>query len=188
MSDRLTSLRNSAEFAEERLVARAQALLHECMIERGLNKTDLADKMGVTKARVSQIFSDNQNFTFRLVASAFHALGKQITLDLLREENNEQQIETKSYPASREYLISDLIEYVLADEMVPEWKPEQIIEPTHARLHKSWELHSELKNKVENLHLSEQGRSRLNQHDMSTWADSNVISIDKKRQSYASAR
>lgn len=80
MNDKLMSLRNTAEYAEEKLVASAQSLLEEILQERGMSKTDLAKKMGVTKARVSQIFSDHQNFTFRLVANAFHALGEELYL------------------------------------------------------------------------------------------------------------
>lgn len=80
MHDKLKSLRDSVEFAEEKLVASVQSLLQEILDEKGLNKADLAKKMGVSKARVSQIFSDNQNFTLRLLASAFHSLGEEMML------------------------------------------------------------------------------------------------------------
>ena len=82
MNDKLKALRNSAEFAEEKLVASVQSLLEEILQKRGLNKADLARKMGVSKARVSQIFSDNQNFTLRLLASAFHALDEELVLNV----------------------------------------------------------------------------------------------------------
>lgn len=81
MNDKLRSLRDSVEYAEEKLVARAQSLLQQLLNEKGMTKTDLAKKMGVSKARVSQIFSDEQNFTFRLMATAFHALGEELYLD-----------------------------------------------------------------------------------------------------------
>ena len=80
MNDKLKSLRESAEYAEEKLVASVQSLLEEALRERGWNKSDLARKMGVSKARVSQMFSDNQNFTMRLLANAFHALGEELHL------------------------------------------------------------------------------------------------------------
>jgi transcriptional regulator with XRE-family HTH domain len=97
MNDKLGTLRSSVEFAEERLVASAQSLLEDILYDKGLSKTDLAGKMGVSKARVSQIFSDNQNFTLRLLASAFHALGEELFLG--RES---QRIEYKSadFPSS----------------------------------------------------------------------------------------
>lgn len=93
MSDRLANLRSSEEFAEERLVVHAQALLYECMVARGYSYADLARKMGVSKARVSQIFSDHQNFTLRLLAKAFFAVGEEIQL-----ARKDAQIETKSMP------------------------------------------------------------------------------------------
>lgn len=94
MNDKLQSLRGTAEYAEEKLVARAQSLLEGILQEKGMSKTDLAKKMGVSKARVSQIFSDNQNFTFRLMAKAFYALGEE--LSLCREA---ERVEHKSLPA-----------------------------------------------------------------------------------------
>lgn len=68
----------SAVFAEEAFVVDVQSFLHRLMIEKGLNRTQLADAMGVSKARVSQIFSDEcKNFTVRLLARACHALGEE---------------------------------------------------------------------------------------------------------------
>jgi transcriptional regulator with XRE-family HTH domain len=68
----------SAIFAEEALVVDAQSFLHRLMVEKGINRTQLANAMGVSKARVSQIFSDEcKNFTVRLLARACHALGEE---------------------------------------------------------------------------------------------------------------
>lgn len=71
----------SEEFAEEYFVASIQTKLNEMLEEKGLNRSDLADRLGVTKARVSQIFSDDcKNFTVRLLARAFIALGEKPAL------------------------------------------------------------------------------------------------------------
>ena len=68
----------SAVFAEEAFVVDVQSFLHRLMEEKSINKTQLAAAMGVTKARVSQIFSDEcKNFTVRLLARACHALGEE---------------------------------------------------------------------------------------------------------------
>lgn len=96
MNDKLKSLRDSAEYAEEKLVASVQSLLEEALQERGWNKSDLARKMGVSKARVSQMFSDNQNFTMRLLANAFHALGEELYLG-----RGSQPVEYKSMDAGQ---------------------------------------------------------------------------------------
>lgn len=95
MIKKLQGLRNTSVFAEERLVAEIQSLLLEVMELKGINFADLAGRMGVSKARVSQIFSDNQNFTLRVVAGAFHALGEEIEVCL------SNPIEVKSFDQSK---------------------------------------------------------------------------------------
>lgn len=65
-------------FAEEALVVDAQGLLQELLIEKGLTRADLARAMGVSRARVSQLFSDEcTNFTLRLWARALFAIGEE---------------------------------------------------------------------------------------------------------------
>jgi len=72
----------SAIFAEEAFVVDVQSFLHHLMEEKGLSRADLAKAMGVSRARVSQIFSDEcSNFTVRLLAKAAHAMGETLSLD-----------------------------------------------------------------------------------------------------------
>ena len=71
------SKERTAVFAEEDFVVESQIFLHQLMEEKGFSRADLARAMGVTRARVSQIFSDEcKNFTVRLLARAVHALGE----------------------------------------------------------------------------------------------------------------
>lgn len=92
MNDKLRDLRSSPEFAEERLVSSFQSLLQETLDRRGMSKSDLAKKMGVSKARVSQMFSDSQNFTLRLIANAFFALDEEVSINRISD------LEFKSMP------------------------------------------------------------------------------------------
>lgn len=85
MNEQLANLRRSPEFAEEMLVADVQSVLEQLMHDKGCSRTDLARLMGVSKARVTQIFSDQHNFTIRLIARAFHALGEQVCLSVKPE-------------------------------------------------------------------------------------------------------
>ena len=65
-------------FAEEALVVNAQGLLQELLDEKGMTRADLARAMGVSRARVTQLFSDEcKNFTIRLWARALFALGEE---------------------------------------------------------------------------------------------------------------
>lgn len=72
-----SEIEKDAVFAEEDFVVEAQTFLHSLMEEKGVSRSELARAMGVSRARVSQIFSDEcKNFTVRLLARATHALGE----------------------------------------------------------------------------------------------------------------
>lgn len=71
-------INRSAIYAEEAFVVDVQSFLHRTMEEKNISRTQLAAAMGVSKARISQIFSDEcKNFTVRLLARACHALGEE---------------------------------------------------------------------------------------------------------------
>lgn len=106
MNDRVQKLEASTEFAEEMLVAEIQSVLQEILEEKGYSRADLAKKMGVTKARVTQIFSDTQNFTVRLVARAFHALGEKITLGHAPLNENRSKCDEREGMELAHYLVT----------------------------------------------------------------------------------
>lgn len=80
---------------EESFVVDVQSFLQELMNVRGMNRSKLAEAMGVSRARITQIFSDEcTNLTIRLLARAVHALGDEpeVTSRIfreLREKRNE---------------------------------------------------------------------------------------------------
>ena len=75
-------------FAEEALVVNAQGLLQELLNEKGLSRADLARAMGVSRARVTQLFSDEcKNFTIRLWARALFALGEEAVVSYSGSED-----------------------------------------------------------------------------------------------------
>ncbi|QTH24049.1 helix-turn-helix transcriptional regulator [Rhizorhabdus wittichii] len=72
----------NAIFAEEALVVDVQIFLNTLMHEKGVSRSDLAKAMGVSRARISQLFSDEcTNLTVRLFARAAYALGEKVELD-----------------------------------------------------------------------------------------------------------
>lgn len=84
----IQALKKTALYAEEAFVVDAQAFLQEMMEEKGISRAQLASAMGVSRARVSQLFSSEcKNFTIRLLARAFFALGEtaELTCDLHRK-------------------------------------------------------------------------------------------------------
>lgn len=87
----VSELERSAIFAEEDFVVEAQTFLHNLMIEKGMSRSDLARAMGVSRARVSQIFSDEcKNFTVRYLARATHALGEKPSLGCKQAQTQER--------------------------------------------------------------------------------------------------
>lgn len=64
-------------YARERFRVQLQAALHNLMGEKGVSQRDLAERLGVSEARVSQMFGSAGNLTVRTVGEVFHALGCQ---------------------------------------------------------------------------------------------------------------
>ncbi|MGY4399377.1 helix-turn-helix domain-containing protein [Bradyrhizobium sp. USDA 3315] len=67
--------------AQEDLVIDAQFLLHDLMVERGVTRSELARRVGISKARLSQIFSPKANPTLRTLAILFHAMGETVKVE-----------------------------------------------------------------------------------------------------------
>lgn len=76
MAEKIANERE-AVFAEEAFVVEVQGVLHQIMLKKGISRAHLARAMNVSRARVTQIFSDEcKNFTVRLLARAMHAMGE----------------------------------------------------------------------------------------------------------------
>lgn len=79
MHDQYDGLTGSNIFKEEAFVVEVQSLLQTVMNERGYSRADLARALGVSRARVTQIFSDEcKNLTIRLLARAVAVMGDRI--------------------------------------------------------------------------------------------------------------
>jgi transcriptional regulator with XRE-family HTH domain len=64
--------------AEENLLIDYQFLLQERMSQKGVSQSDLAERAGISKARLSQILSDDANPTVKTFAGLFHALDERV--------------------------------------------------------------------------------------------------------------
>lgn len=66
-----------AAMAEERFLATVQMEMQRLLNERGLRHAHLSRRLGVSEARVSQMFGDDAtNLTLRTLAKVFHNLGE----------------------------------------------------------------------------------------------------------------
>jgi transcriptional regulator with XRE-family HTH domain len=64
--------------AEENLLIDYQFLLQEVLSQKNLSMAELAEKVGLTKARISQIMGSEANPTVKTFARLFHALGERV--------------------------------------------------------------------------------------------------------------
>ncbi|UGY92925.1 helix-turn-helix domain-containing protein [Streptomyces gobiensis] len=71
---------HAAELAGARLARQATASLAGLLAERGMSRKDLADCMGVSPGRVSQILSGDENLTMRSLAAVAEALSAQVEI------------------------------------------------------------------------------------------------------------
>jgi len=72
--------------AEENLLIDFQFLIQEMMSAKNITRTDLAARAGISKARLSQILSNEANPTVKSMARLFHALDEKVCVSRKRVE------------------------------------------------------------------------------------------------------
>lgn len=75
MAKDLRELTREQVYAEEDALIDFQFALIDAMRERGMSKAELAEVLGVSRARVSQLFAPDANPTLKLAARALLAVG-----------------------------------------------------------------------------------------------------------------
>jgi transcriptional regulator with XRE-family HTH domain len=82
LSRRMDSIRATPEgrrsIDRERLCFEATEVLCRLMEDRRVSSAELARRLGVTPARVSQLLSGSRNLTLASLAEAFHVLGRSV--------------------------------------------------------------------------------------------------------------
>jgi transcriptional regulator with XRE-family HTH domain len=71
--------------AEENLLIDFQFLLQEVVTQKGVSLSELAEKAGVSKSRISQVLSPEANPTAKTFARLFHALGEEVTIGVKKK-------------------------------------------------------------------------------------------------------
>ena len=66
--------------AEENLLIDCQVLLQETIVGKGMTRSALAQKAGISKARLSQLMRAEANPTVKTMARLFHALGEELVV------------------------------------------------------------------------------------------------------------
>ncbi len=104
--------------AEETLIADVQVAVHNLMLDRSLSRADLARALGVSQARVAQMFSDSApNLTLRTLARVFRVLGQEcrVTCDrwdalLASESQREKTVEPSPTTRSEAFDFANMLE------------------------------------------------------------------------------
>jgi transcriptional regulator with XRE-family HTH domain len=68
------------------LITDVQYLIQEVMNERGLSRAEVADMLGISKPRMTQLLGDNSNPTLRTLVGVFDVMGEQIRITRVRED------------------------------------------------------------------------------------------------------
>jgi transcriptional regulator with XRE-family HTH domain len=90
--------------AEEALIADVQFAIHNFLEAKGVSRAELSRLLGVSDARISQIFHDTpKNLTLRTIARIFRALGEKArvtspTLDRLIPDRGIERTDTVALP------------------------------------------------------------------------------------------
>ena len=79
--------------AEVDAVIDVQFVLLDLLRERGISKEQLAQQLGVSKSRVSQLFSAGANPTVKQLARVFDALDARVMFESLRLEHRNAAVE-----------------------------------------------------------------------------------------------
>lgn len=116
----------SEEFKEEAFVAETQAHLSRLLDEKGVSRAELARRLDVSRARVTQIFSDEaHNLTLRLLVRSYLALDEEpvivsrVEYEWLRHTveslSPQKEVSGSSADGIAEALIAKLLEANIGD-------------------------------------------------------------------------
>ena len=81
--------------AEEHLLIDCQILLHETIVSKNINRSELADKAGMSKARLSQLMRPEANPTIKTMARLFHALGEELSVAVKKKAQDRRPVPEK---------------------------------------------------------------------------------------------
>lgn len=73
-------------------------LIQELIENEGITRTELASRIGITKARLSQLMRPEANPTVRTVVDIFHALGAELSLSLKSKQQNHDDASVSDQP------------------------------------------------------------------------------------------
>ncbi len=83
VTQEMAQTRAEPEYELERLLLEVNELLVERMQTLGLRKTDLANRLGVSRAFVTKLLEGNENITLKTLVKVTNALQSRLSVDIL---------------------------------------------------------------------------------------------------------
>lgn len=108
---KLSEVEYDEKFAEHAFLLMAQTQIQKLLNEKGLRYAELSRRLGVSEARVSQMFGDEaSNLTLRTIARVFHKLGEKPVIMSEREKRRLEGLANEAaYDAEPLWSVSGLI-------------------------------------------------------------------------------
>jgi transcriptional regulator with XRE-family HTH domain len=84
--EKLQAFRNDVDFSTEELILDLTERIVFVMKTIGINRAELARRLGVSKAFVTKLLNGNPNLTVRTMVSIAKSLGCNVTIDICPED------------------------------------------------------------------------------------------------------
>ena len=103
MASYIDKIRSTPEGAkamrQEEFILEVTELICKLMKQQGISRKELAERMGKSKGRISQLLDGEANLTLRTLSDIFDALGHRVVVDFERPSNG-KTIEVLPYRAT----------------------------------------------------------------------------------------
>jgi len=112
LSQRITEVRSTAEYSLERLLLDINEQLCALMSKQGVSRSELADRLHVSRAWITKLLRGNQNLTFRSLVAVAHELGSRVEMRFVPRDpayEEEWPVDT-AFGANRKGTVSALKE------------------------------------------------------------------------------
>lgn len=87
LTDWLSTEERRVEFAEETLIVEVAEQIWAAMASTKATKSEIADRLGKSKAFISQMLNGSRNMTLRSLADIAHCLGYKVHISLKPEKS-----------------------------------------------------------------------------------------------------
>lgn len=99
-SELIRDARSRDDYWIEDAILKFTIQLHDLMEERGISKTELARRLGVSQPYVTRVLKGGDNLTVGTMVKIARAVGASLQISLQESEAESQQIEEKPRRAS----------------------------------------------------------------------------------------